>query len=70
MLFRSAAAELFRIVHQRSPGPDELALAREFLAVPAAAGAEASAPGAKAPLSRLAEFAQVMLLSNETAFVD
>ncbi|MFM8335643.1 MAG: DUF1553 domain-containing protein, partial [Opitutaceae bacterium] len=65
---------LFRLVHQRGPDADELSFAREFLA---AAGDPDSAPSgasdtksAAAPFSRLAELAQVLLLSNETAFVD
>jgi hypothetical protein len=65
---------LFRLVHQRRPAADELAFAREFLAT--AAGPVSAAPGASdtkpaaAPFGRLAELAQVLLLSNETAFVD
>ncbi|MFM8619854.1 MAG: DUF1553 domain-containing protein, partial [Opitutaceae bacterium] len=65
---------LFRIVHQRRPEAEELAFAREFLA--AAGDPVSAAPGvsdtkaAAAPFGRLAELAQVLLLSNETAFVD
>jgi hypothetical protein len=68
------AEALFRLVHQRRPDADELAFAREFLAAtdepaPAAAGASETKVAA-APFGRLAELAQVLLLSNETAFVD
>ena len=65
---------LFRLVHQRRPDADELTFARQFLA--AAGEPVATTPGtsgskvAVAPFGRLAELAQVLLLSNETAFVD
>ena len=69
----AAAAEIFRIVHQRPPESGELSLASEFLAGPVAEGDGADSSrqkGSAAPLSRLAELAQVLLLSNEVAFVD
>lgn len=65
---------LFRLVHQRRPDADELAFARAFLAAneeletPASPASDAKAT--VAPFGRLAELAQVLLLSNETAFVD
>ena len=65
---------LFRLVHQRRPQADELAFARAFLAAheelepPASSASQAKA--AAASFGRLAELAQVLLLSNETAFVD
>ena len=65
---------LFRLVHQRRPEADELAFARAFLAAneeletPPSPAADAKA--APAPFGRLSELAQVLLLSNETAFVD
>ena len=65
---------LFRLVHQRRPEADELAFARAFLAADEEPETPASpASGAKAapaPFGRLSELAQVLLLSNEAAFVD
>jgi len=70
---------LYRFVHQRAPDPAERGWAEEFLAAeplapPAPGGAtEGKATGGngvRPPLSRLAQLAQVLLLANETAFVD
>jgi hypothetical protein len=52
---------LYRLVYQREPGAVELDSGRKFLAAP-------PTPGSK--LSRLEEYAQVLLLSNELMFVD
>mgnify|MGYP000883632707 CR=1 FL=1 len=57
---------LYRIVHQREAAADELEAALHFLRRPADSAA-AAAPNA---LSRLEELAQVLLASNEVAFVD
>ncbi|MBL9213031.1 MAG: PSD1 domain-containing protein, partial [Opitutaceae bacterium] len=57
---------LYRIIHQRSPEVEELAAARRFLQRPEEAGTS-SAPEA---LSRVEELVQVLLASNELAFVD
>jgi len=70
---------LYRFVHQRAPDPAERGWAEEFLAAeplaPPAPGAATEGKatggnGARPPLSRLAQLAQVLLLANETAFVD
>ncbi|MBM3842264.1 MAG: DUF1553 domain-containing protein [Verrucomicrobia bacterium] len=65
---------LFRCVHQRAPDPAEREWAEHFLAAEAPAPPEPTVaaegkPG-RPPLSRLAQLAQVLLLANETAFVD
>ena len=61
-------------MHQRRPEADELAFARAFLAAneePETPASPASgAKAAPAPFGRLSELAQVLLLSNEAAFVD
>jgi hypothetical protein len=70
---------LYRFVHQRAPDAAERGWAEEFLAAeladlpaPGAATEDRATGGsvARAPLSRLAQLAQVLLLANETAFVD
>ncbi|MFZ9745458.1 MAG: PSD1 and planctomycete cytochrome C domain-containing protein [Opitutaceae bacterium] len=65
---------LFRLVHQRVPDAAEREWAAQFLAEEPVALPVADAPGAvpaaRPPLSRLAQLAQVLLLANETAFVD
>ncbi|MBE7499310.1 MAG: DUF1549 domain-containing protein [Verrucomicrobiales bacterium] len=55
---------LFARTLQRAPEPEELALGREFLARPL----ETAPP--QPSLTPLEQFAQVLLLSNEFAFVD
>ena len=73
---------LFRFMHQRAPDAAERGWAEEFLAAepsespappPPSVATEDKATGgnsARPPLSRLAQLAQVLLLANETAFVD
>ena len=77
---------LYRVLYQRAPDREEVALAQAFLAqsvAPEAAAAGGGAarsanvpqnpvPPAKSPvaLTRWEEYAQVLLLSNELAFVD
>jgi hypothetical protein len=68
---------LYRFVHQRAPDAAERGWAEQFLAAelsdppapPTSSKATESNP-ARPPLSRLAQLAQVLLLANETAFVD
>lgn len=67
--------QLYRTVYQREPDGDELQLARAFVAHPAIFGeiepaASSALKDGAAPLTRWEEFAQVLLLSNELAFVD
>jgi hypothetical protein len=57
---------LYRIIHQRAPEREEAEAARRFLQRPE----EAAAMSGPETLSRVAEFAQVLLASNELAFVD
>jgi hypothetical protein len=63
---------LYRAVYQRAPEAEEVALAERFLARPDEPGDEPVAPAKAAvqPLTRAEELAQVLLLSNELAFVD
>ena len=65
---------LFRFVHQRVPDAAERGWAEQFLAAAESAPREptvgADGQGERSPLSRLAQLAQVLLLANETAFVD
>ncbi|HJZ93809.1 MAG TPA: DUF1553 domain-containing protein, partial [Gemmataceae bacterium] len=56
--------ELYRLAYGRAPTPEETALALEFVNTPA--DAEAKTTG----LTALEQLAQVLLLSNEFAFVD
>ena len=53
---------LYRLVLNRSPDNDELAIGRDFLAAPA------STDGPK--LSALEQYAQLLLLTNEVMYVD
>jgi hypothetical protein len=53
-------AALYRLAYSRSPTPEEAALALEFV----------KAPAEKSGLTAWDELAQVLLLSNEFAFVD
>jgi hypothetical protein len=65
---------LFRFVHQRVPDAAERGWAEQFLAAGDSAAGEpavaAEVQTERPPLSRLAQLAQVLLLANETAFVD
>jgi hypothetical protein len=65
---------LFRFVHQRAPDAAERDWAAQFLAaeipVPAEPSGGMEGKVGRPPLSRLAQLAQVLLLANETAFVD
>jgi Protein of unknown function (DUF1553)/Protein of unknown function (DUF1549)/Planctomycete cytochrome C len=55
----------YRLLFGRSPGPDETALGLRFLA-----GARKRASGDRSHLGPWEQYAQVLLLSNEMAFVD
>ena len=77
---------LYRVLYQRAPDRDELALAKAFLAQKVASETAAAGAGTERPanaksnpvpppkvpvaLTRWEEYAQVLLLSNELAFVD
>ena len=61
-------ARLYRAVLGRTPTTEELAIGREFVAEPA--GWVARAAEAARPFGRWPQYAQVLLLSNEFAFVD
>lgn len=65
---------LFRFAYQRAPHPAEREWAEQFLAaeapVPPAPAVAAEGKAGRPPLTRLAQLAQVLLLANETAFVD
>ena len=65
---------LFRFVHQRAPDSAEWQWAEQFLAaeafVPPVPPTPAADQGERPPLTRLGQLAQVLLLANETAFVD
>jgi len=72
-----AVRQLYRRVLGRSPEPDELSLAIEFVGRqtdprPTAQGAWARSPDTKAdqPLSPWEQLSQVLLLTNEFMFVD
>ena len=59
---------LYRAVLGRSPSSEELAIAREFVAEPP--GWFAGAMEAARPFGKWPQLAQVLLLSNEFAFID
>jgi hypothetical protein len=55
---------LYRLILARSAAPDELRSARGFL------DARGDAPEARPKLDRLAQLAQVLMMTNEMMFVD
>jgi hypothetical protein len=62
-------AQLYRLIYGRAPDAEEVALALRFLQTAAERGAEPPGPQGRT-LTAWEQYAQVLLLANEFAFVD